>query len=541
MKKRVAIWGFGFALIAILGYFLARSAAPPAVPRVVEARSSSNAPTAGMADITPPKFRREERPKTSAHDVDAMAAGALANQRVLVFKDKDAMERLLAKLGKGVDLLGRLDALNALRVGFGNYDDLAALLDGSEEQSFIFPVNAPAPPEGTVQPGAVALGSHLLEWLGITGDNSTWGRGVTVAVLDTGVTVQSAFASSIQSINLVGLSADPAAQNGHGTAVASMIIGDNSLTPGVAPGTNILSVRIADDSGQSDSFMLAQGIVSAIDAGARIINISMGSLGDSAVVRNAIAYAQKYGAVIVAAAGNNGLDQVSYPAANAGVIAVGAVDALGDHLDFSNSGQAIAISAPGLGVNAAWTQGQSVSVTGTSFSSPIVAGAIAAVMTQAGNGKLTAAQAWTLLSSYLNDGGAAGTDPELGAGMPDIGRVLNANTRGIYDAAVASNRIIPADGAHPYGQVEVLVQNRGTETLVNSTVEVTAGGRTVTRNVTALAPNAVTTVQVPIPNAPSSGASSFNVVSQVRVSGGVNDAKPSNNRRSETYVAAGSN
>jgi hypothetical protein len=385
----------------------------------------------------------------------------------------------------------------------------------------------------------VALGAQLLDWLGISGDNSSWGRGVTVAVLDTGVTAQSAFSSSIQSINLVPLSSDPAAQNGHGTAVASLIIGSNSFTPGVSPAANILSIRIANDAGQSDSFLLAQGIVSAIDSGARLLNISMGSLGDSAVVRNAIAYARQYGAVIVAAAGNNGLNQVSYPAANEGVIAVGAVDALGDHLDFSNSGQAVAISAPGLGVNAAWTQGQAVGFTGTSASAPIVAGAIAAVMTQAGNRNLTPAQAWNLLAAYLNDGGAAGVDSKLGGGMPDIGRVLNSGTRGIYDAAVASSRIIPSNGGNPYGLVEVLVQNRGTEILVNTAVEVTAGGRTVMRNVTALAPNAVTTIQVPISNPPSAGNSSFNVVSRVRTSGGVNDAKPSNDRRSETYVAAG--
>lgn len=540
MNKRMVMFALGFALVAILGYFLARTAAPQAPPRESAAKNPVARPV-GLADIDPPKFRRAERPPTSARDLDALAAGAMPNQRVLAFNDRDAMNRFLAKLGNGVNLLGRLDALNALRVGFGDYDDLASLLDGDEEESFIFPVNAPAPPEGTVQPGALALGSQLREWLGINGDNSAWGRGVTVAVLDTGVTEQSAFAGNIRSINLVAGSTDPAAQNGHGTAVASMIIGNNSLTPGVAPGSSILSVRIADDAGQSDSFLLAQGIVSAIDAGARIVNISMGSLGDSAIVRNAIDYARQTGAVIVAAAGNNGLDQVSYPAANQGVIAVGAVDALGDHLDFSNSGQSVAISAPGLGVNAAWTQGQSVSVTGTSFSSPIVAGAIAAVMTQAGNGKLSPAQAWSLLSTYLNDGGVAGSDPELGGGMPDIGRVLNAGTRGIYDAAVASSRVLPSNGANPYGQVEVLVQNRGTETLLNTTVEVSAGGRTVTRNLTALAPNSVTTVHVPIPNPPSSGNSSFNVMSQVRLSGGLNDVKPSNDRRSETYVASGAN
>jgi len=538
MKSRW-LWIAGFALMALIGYWLAGTAtprhatAPKPLPPVVPEKPV-------VIDDPMPKFRRAERLPTKRRDSDAADAGALEGQRILVFKDQDALARFLERAGGRIRLLGRLDALNALKVGFSDYDELASLLNGEEEQSFVFPVNAPAPPEGTVQSSAVALGSHLLEWLGISGDNSSWGRGVKIAVLDTGVTANSAFNTSISSINLVDAPGNPSTQNGHGTAVASMIIGNGTLTPGVAPGAEILSVRIANDNGQSDSFMLARGIVAAVDSGASIINISMGSIGDSALVRNAIEYAKAGGALIVAAAGNNGTDQVSYPAANDGVIAVGAVDALGNHLDFSNSGSAVDIAAPGFGVNAAWTGDQAAAVTGTSFSSPIVAGAIAAIMTQGGGRKLTATQAYQLLSSYLNDGGSAGRDPALGGGMPDIGRVLNANTRGIYDAAVASNRILPADSANPYGQVEILVQNRGTETLVNTAVRVSTGGGVVSTNLTSLAPNAVRTVRVPITRPPSAANNKFSVDSQVVLSGGLQDAKPSNDRRADTYVAAGS-
>ena len=528
----------GFALVAFLGYWLAGTATPGKDAREAPKKSVVSAKPA-VIDDPMPRFRRAERPPSKQRDSDAALAGALEGQRVLVFKDQDALNRFLKRAGDGIRLLGRLDALNALRVGFSDYDDLAGLLDGEEEESFIFPVYDPAPPEGTVQSGAVALGNQLLEWLGITGNNSDWGSGVRIAILDTGVTANSAFNSSISSINLVELSNDPSAQNGHGTAVASMIIGNGSLTPGVAPGADILSIRIADDNGKSDSFLLAKGIVAAVDAGVSLINISMGSLGDSALVRNAIEYARLRGALIVAAAGNNGLNKVSYPAANDGVIAVGAVDALGNHLDFSNSGANIDISAPGYGVNAAWTGDEAASVTGTSFSSPIVAGAIAAIMTRAGNGKLTATQAYQLLARYLNDGGAAGRDSALGSGMPDIGRVLNAGTRGIYDAAVASNRILPPDAGNPYGQVEILVQNRGTETLVNTAVRVSTGAGVVSTNLTSLAPNAVRTVRVPITRPPSGNNNKFNVESKVVLSGGFKDAKPSNDRRSETYVATG--
>jgi len=180
-------------------------------------------------------------------------------------------------------------------------------------------------------------------------------------------------------------------------------------------------------------------------------------------------------------------------------------------------------------------------VTGTSFSTPIIVGSIAAIMTAAGNKTLSATQAYQLLTSYLNDGGAPGTDPQLGAGMPDIGRVLNGTTPGIYDAAVASTRLIPADAGNPYGQAEILIQNRGTETLINTAVKVSTGGPVVTTNITALAPNAVTTVRVPISQAPDTyAASGLTVDARVVLSGGVRDAKPSNNSRVETYAPTGS-
>lgn len=535
MRRRHLYLALGFAVTAMCGYWLARSAAPAPVARVKTPVPESGPVRKVIVDDEAPRYRSGDRPPAFRRDDEAAEAGALPGQRVLAFKDRDALEDFLKRAGDKIRIMGRLDALNALRVGFLNADDLASLLSGEEEASLIYPVDAPAPVEASAQAGAVPLGAGLLQWLGITGDNSAWGNGVKVAVLDTGVTSHSAFGSTISGINLVPLPGDPSAQNGHGTAVASMIVGANSLTPGVAPGADIFSVRIANDLGQSDSFLLAQGIVAAVDSGAQLINISMASQGDSALVRNAIEYARAAGSLIIAAAGNNGLDRVSYPAANAGVIAVGAVDALGNHLDFSNSGVQLAISAPGFGVNAAWTGNQAASVNGTSFSSPIVAGAIAALMSQPGSSPITARQAADLLFEYLNDGGAAGMDPAFGAGMPDLGRVLNRNIRGIYDAAVASQRIVPASSTNPYGQVEILIQNRGTETLINTAVNISSPTGNITSNITSLPANKVTIVRVPIPV---ETATSLRYESRVSLSGGLKDAKSSNDRRVETYAPA---
>lgn len=535
MRRRHLYIALGFAVTAWLGYQLAHTAAPPEPVRNIASSTPVEARRTVIPNEAAPKFRRGERGPNYRRDDAAAEAGALSGQRVLVFADQDALEDFLKRAGDSIRVMGRLDKLNALRVAFLNHDDLADLLKDHEEESFIFPVDVPAPGDASAQPGAVALNDGLLEWLGITQDNAKWGEGVRVAVLDTGVTNSPAFLSSIYSINLVDPPGNAADQNGHGTAVASMIIGQNALTPGVAPGASIISVRIADDLGQSDSFLLASGIVSAVDAGANLINISMGSFGDSALVRNAIRYAMDSGALIIAASGNNGQDRVTYPAANPGVIAVGAVDALGNHLDFSNSGSELAVSAPGFGVNAAWTNDRAANVSGTSFSSPIVTGALAALMSQPGAAKMTPAQAWARLSRYLNDSGDAGTDAAVGAGMPDLGRALAGDTRGIYDAAVASQRILPPSPGNPNGQIEVLIQNRGTETLVNTRVQITTPGGTVKSNITTLPANGVTTVRVPISGKLANG---LQYGSQVTLTGPTKDSKPSNDKRVEVYVPA---
>lgn len=538
MNRRNFFLILGFALTAILGYWIAGTAAPPPVVRNSAADPAAGPKRTILVDEAAPRFRRGERGPSFRSDQEANDAGALPGQRVLAFKDRAALDDFLKRAGEGIRILGRLDALNALRIGFLNHDDLAALLNGDEESSFIFPVDLPAPGDGTAQPGAVPLGGGLLEWLGIQGDNSAWGAGVRIAVLDTGVTSHPAFSSMLSWVNLVDLPGDPSAQNGHGTAVASVIIGNDRLTPGVAPGSEIFSIRIANDLGQSDSFLLAQGIIAAVDGGAQLINISMGSFGDSSLVRSAIEYARTAGALIIAASGNNGLDRVTYPAANPGVIAVGSVDALGNHLDFSNTGTQLALSAPGFGVNAAWTGDQAASVSGTSFSAPIVTGAIAALMSQPGVAKLTAQQASNLLFAYLNDGGEAGSDPALGAGMPDLGRVLNRDTPGIYDAALASQRILPPSSGYPNGQIEILIQNRGTERLINTGVQVSTPFGVVNSNITLLNPNAVQTIRIPIQQ---NSATALRYDSRVSLSGGVTDAKPSNDRRAESYVPAATN
>ncbi len=468
-----------------------------------------------------PSSRKLRKPGVNVYD-EALENGALCNQRAIVFKDETSMRAFLEKLGDKVKLLGKIDKLHTLHVGFNNPSDLDALLDGEEELSMIFPVNIPSFENVGPQDGAVALENNLLKWLGVESDNSLWGKGITIAILDTGIADHIAFKNTIQRINLVPLPSDPSTLNGHGTAVASVIFSSNPYAPGVAPSATPLSVRIADDNGTSNSFLIAQGIMAAVDAGASIINISLGGSGQSSLVEKALTYAHNNGVTVVASAGNSGTQGVMQPAASPTVIAVGAVDAINQSMNFSTSGNEVAISSPGYGVNVAYPGDQAARVSGTSFSSPIVAGVFAAVASSSGSPTMSPQQAANLVLSNLNDVGVAGNDPNTGGGVPDMGTIMNLGTNGRYDASI--NSIYQTDG----NQLNVLVQNLGTETLINAGVSVNVNGRSTLANITTLAP-----MQTQVVTIPYNTTETLQVSGAVQLSSGKTDQRPQNNTASK--------
>ena len=496
----------------LAGWWLARNSVPDPLPPA----ATRELPKA-VTDDPPPRPRKlEERKPSLARDTAASEAGALQNQRSIRFSDRDAYERFLAAAkDKGIAILGSIDRLNALHVGFLSIDDLNALLDGSEESGFIFPVSLPTPKTEGVQEGAVGFGESLLSWLGIKGDNSAYGSGVKVAILDTGSTLEGA-----RNQFLVAPPENPADWNGHGTAVADLI-------RQIAPAADLLSWRVANDEGQSNSFLLAQGILAAVDAGVDVINISMGSYGNSAILRDAVETAREANVLIFASGGNEGYEQLAYPAAYEGVVGVGAVDATGTYLNFSNSGN-VTMTAPGLDLVTAWTGGQNVYFTGTSASAPIGVGVLAAAMSQGGT-RISSAQAYEKVTDNLNEAGAPGLDNFYGIGTVDLGRVLQSGQAGITDAAVAANHVITGNGGQY--QVQVTVQNRGTTTLVNTPLEVTTPSGTSTLNITTLQPGDFTTFTLPL------AVTGDGAVIQSRVAvSGANDLKPSNNRRTDVFT-----
>jgi serine protease len=264
-------------------------------------------------------------------------------------------------------------------------------------------------------------------WANLLADHRGGGSGVTIAVLDTGVAYRDwgQFKVSpdlrqtrfVAPYDFVARNRYPLDRDGHGTLVSSLIAESTNnhvgLT-GLAYGATIMPLRVLDAEGDGEASTIAQGIRYAVKHGANIINMSFEFLPSQVrsgrqipEVVSAIRYARAHGVMVIAAAGNDQLQEISYPARVPGVVAVGATSRDGCLANYSNSGPSVALVAPGGGPDAIlahdsachpsrvlppiyqmtlddpphWSKfGYPGSYIGTSMSAPLVAAAAALVI-----------------------------------------------------------------------------------------------------------------------------------------------------------------
>ncbi len=186
--------------------------------------------------------------------------------------------------------------------------------------------------------------------------------------------------------NFIANNDDPRDDAGHGTAVAGMLgaVGNNGIgISGVLWKTQMLAVKVLDSGLNGTGSGIAAGVIYSVDAGARIINLSLSGDDFSTPLYEAIRFARDHRVIVVCAAGNNGRDIRFTPAYPASfdldnIVAVAAVDALtGGRTSTTNFGGPIHVAAPGGGVITTLLGGSYGTESGTSFAAPIVTGAVA--------------------------------------------------------------------------------------------------------------------------------------------------------------------
>lgn len=244
---------------------------------------------------------------------------------------------------------------------------------------------------------------------------------ILVAIIDTGVNVNhpALRGRTVTGFNSATGGTDVTDSVGHGTHVAGIIAGswdvDNGAA-GVASTAKILPIKAADAAGNFSDASIAAGIRHAISRGARVINLSLQGADPLPMTGAAIAEARRAGVLVVAASGNQGTNKVNYPANYEGVLVVGS-SVNGVRSSFSNGGSRLDVTAPGDNVRS--TEGNAYGTrSGTSMSSPYVAGAAALVMAR--NPAFSAEQVKAQIINSATDFGARGKDVDFGYGEIDL-------------------------------------------------------------------------------------------------------------------------
>lgn len=216
------------------------------------------------------------------------------------------------------------------------------------------------------------------------------GAGVVVAVLDTGVDVDHPFLAGhlLPGVDLVDGDLDPSDEAdgidqdldghadsayGHGTFVSGIV-------RQIAPDAQILPIRVLDAEGQGDLHAVIDGIDYAVANGADVINMSFGL--DTAhkykALEKALKRAKKADVVVVAAAGNDGDEEKSFPSAMPDVVSVTALDqASTDVATYATRGKWVKVAAPGADIVSSTADDRYATWSGTSMAAPVVSGSLA--------------------------------------------------------------------------------------------------------------------------------------------------------------------
>ena len=418
-----------------------------ATPTPEPTATSTAIPTATPTATSVPLVALQETPVTPApttQPVQAFPVNARPGQLNVLLREGADPDVVAAR--HGGEVLSSIPALNSALFGFPVGTDMAAKTAEVLADPDVIGVEANGliqPPEATTKDTEslkVSDPTYGYELVGELEPGCVTPTGIIVAVIDTGIDpTHPAFAGKLTNDgwNVLDNNADFAdiangidddgdgivdEMYGHGTHVAGIIAR-------LAPTVKILPIKALNDEGIGDSFGVATGIVYAYEHGANVINLSLSSTQESAVVDRAIQAARERGIIVVASAGNSDRESPKeYPSASPGVIGVAATGPGDIKSPFSSYGAELSMSAPGTEIESAIPGGGYGEASGTSMAAPFVTAAVALVMEK--NPEMNADDIEALIESTSASLDTANPEyvGKLGSGRLDIAAAVDCGT-----------------------------------------------------------------------------------------------------------------
>jgi thermitase len=340
---------------------------------------------------------------------------------------------------------------------------------------------APNDPSWSLQWGPQKIGADWA-WNTTTGSHS-----VLVAVVDTGIDYNHPDLAANYvplGLNWAYNNSDPKDDFGHGTHCAGIIAAVINNSVGVAgmAQVRIMAEKVLDSSGSGTADWVASGIAHAVDQGANVISLSLGSSMDSQLLHDAVKYAYNAGVLVVAAAGNGNSDVKFYPAAYPEVVSVAATDQNDNRASFSEYGDWIELSAPGVGILSTMPTyhvtlndyGYAMNydyLSGTSMACPHVAGLAALAWSEYANRTRDWIRLW--LRYTADDLGTPGYDIYYGYGRIDARRVME-QVPPSHDLLISEWTAPPYVEPGTIGTINLTILNFGGNDETNVSVELLA-------------------------------------------------------------------
>jgi hypothetical protein len=340
-------------------------------------------------------FRTTRQQATRQIRAPARKAQPIPNQLIVTLKpnSKTKIEDLAKLLGAKV--IGRMDKQNAYLLQFDNEAATQAVREQLAANPEVQSVDVNYPVDRPPQMQVAASGSPELDLKPKANDGNC---NLVVGLIDTPLQpLATNLSQFIQpAIHVAGdVQLDPG-QLTHGTAMAETILDAINAKTGGSTSVKILPVDVYGNNEMTSTFDVANGIVQAVNNGANIINLSLGSTGDSTFLHNTIKAVAKQGIPLYAAAGNEPVTTPTYPAAYPEVVSVTASDRSGQIAPYANRGSFIDMMVNGD--NVVGYNGLSYLVQGTSTSTAFASGMAAGL---ADSAHACADQAQSLLQKSL--------------------------------------------------------------------------------------------------------------------------------------------